>query len=305
MELRHLRYFVAVAHKKHFTRAAEELHLAQPALSQQIQQLEQELGVALLERTSRQVRLTSAGEAFLARSEGILAEVERVQMEMQEFAGLLHGRIEIGALQSLEAFGFISLLARFHKSYPGIEIILQEEANEKLLELLKAGQLDLSLIQITGATFPPDMTIPAISTEALVTEEIVLVVSASHALAQARHVSMEQLREEPFVAFKPGSGLRQIMIQSCQSAGFSPHILFESGNLDTIRSMVAEGLGISMLPHSVAEAAGSEIVSISFDPHPLFRTILLAWHSHRYQSPAATAFLSFFRQDIHEYPWVK
>src|SRR5215469_9189063 len=114
MELRHLRYFVAVAQKKHFTQAAEELNLAQPALSQQIQQLERELGLLLLERTSRSVRLTLAGEVFLRRAERILREVELAQQEMQEFAGLKRGRVVIGTLQSLEAFHFSALLARFH-----------------------------------------------------------------------------------------------------------------------------------------------------------------------------------------------
>src|ERR1700730_11754656 len=139
MELRHLRYFVAVAQRKHCTRAAEELNLAQPALSQQIQQLERELGVALLERTSRRVRLTPAGEAFLSRAERILAEVEQAQREMQEFAGIKRGRVVIGALQSLDAFHFSALLARFHSRYPEIEIILREEANEELLEHLMAN----------------------------------------------------------------------------------------------------------------------------------------------------------------------
>lgn len=305
MELRHLRYFVAVAQRKHFTRAAEELHLAQPALSQQIQQLERELGIALLERTSRQVRLTSAGEAFLARAERILAEVERAQMEMQEFAGLTRGRIVIGALQSLEAFRFSSLLSRFHARYPGIEIVLREKGTEELLELLNAGHLDLSLIQIIGDMSPREITESVVTAEKLLTEEVVLVVAANHPLAHAQQVTVEELREEPFIAFKPGSGLRRILLQSSLAAGFTPRILFESGDLGTIRSLVAEGLGISMLPRSVAEAAGREVVSISFSPRPLARTILLAWHTHISHAPATAAFLAFIRRDIHEYPWGK
>jgi DNA-binding transcriptional LysR family regulator len=303
MELRHLRYFVAVAQRKHFTQAADELHLAQPALSRQIQQLEQELGIELLVRTSRRVRLTAAGEAFLVRAEHILAEVERARMEMQEFAGLIYGRLMIGALQSLDAFGFTAMLARFHARYPGIEIILQEEATEKLFELLCAGQLDLSLLQIRGEELPDELLASPVATEKLLTEEVVLVVSANHALAHAQQVTIDELRDEPFVAFKPGFGLRQIMQQSCLSAGFSPRILFESGNLDTIRSMVAEGLGISILPRSVAISAGRKMTAISFRPDPLLRTILLAWHAHSYRSPTTTAFLSFFHQDIQEHPW--
>jgi DNA-binding transcriptional LysR family regulator len=304
MELRQLRYFVAVAHKRHFTQAAEELSLAQPALSQQIQQLERELGVVLFERTSRRVRLTSAGEALLVRAERILAEVEWAQMEMQEYTGLARGRVVLGALQFLEAFRFPALLSRFHTRYPGIEIILREEATERLLELLNTGQLDLTIIQIMDESWPLELTASSIVTERLLTEELVLVVAPNHALAHHQKVTVEELRDEPFVLFKPGSGLRHTIIQSSMAAGFTPRILFESGELGTIRSLVAEGLGVSVLPRSVAEAPGREVAIVSLGPPPPVRTLLLAWHTNVYHAPAAAAFLSFIRDDIRDHPWM-
>ncbi len=302
MELRQLRYFVAVAHRKHFTQAAEELNLAQPALSQQIQHLERELGVTLFERTSRRVRLTSAGEALLVRAEHILAEVEWAQMEMQEYTGLARGRVVIGALQSLEAFRFPTLLSRFHTRYPGIEIVLREEATERLLELLNMGQLDLTIIQIIDDSWPLELTTSSVVIERLLTEELVLVVAPDHALAHRQNVTVEELRDEPFVLFKPGSGLRHTVIQRSLAGGFTPRILFESGELATIRSLVAEGLGISVLPRSVAEAPGREVAIVSLGPSPV-RTVLLAWHTNVYHAPAAAAFLSFIRNDIHDHPW--
>jgi LysR family transcriptional regulator, transcription activator of glutamate synthase operon len=302
MELRQLRYFVTVAHKRHFTQAARELNLAQPALSQQIQQLERELGVTLFERTSRRVRLTSAGEALLVRAERILAEVEWAQTEMQEYTGLARGRVVIGALQSLEAFRFPALLSRFHTRYPGIEIVLREEATERLLELLNTGQLDLTIIQIMDDSWPLELTASSVVTERLLTEELVLVVAPNHALAHHQHVTVEELRNEPFVLFKPGSGLRHTVIQRSLAAGFTPRILFESGELGTIRSLVAEGLGISVLPRSVAEAPGREVAIVSLDPPPV-RTVLLAWHTNVYHAPVVAAFLSFIRDDIHVHPW--
>lgn len=303
MELRQVRYFVAVARRKHFTQAAEELQLAQPALSQQIQQLERELGVTLFERTSRRVNLTSAGEAFLTRAERILAEVERARVEMQEFAGLGRGRVLIGALQSLGVFRFPALLARFHARYPGIEIVLREEANEKLLELLGTGQLDLSLIQITDASLIPEIAISTIVTESILTEELVLVVAPGHALAHCQQVKMAELRDEPFILFKPGSGLRRVITRSSQEAGFTPRILFESGDLGTLRSLVAEGLGVTVLPRSVAESPGREVSILSLGAPSLTRTILLAWQTTISHSPAASAFLTFMRNDIRRYPW--
>lgn len=303
MELRQLRYFVAVAHRKHFTQAARELNLAQPALSQQIQQLERELGVALFERTSRRVGLTSAGEALLVRAEHILAEVEWAQMEMQQYTELARGRVVIGALQSLEAFRFPALLSRFHTRYQGIEIVLREEATERLLELLNTGQLDLTVIQIIDASWPLELTASSIVTEKLLTEELVLVVAPDHSLAHHQNVTMEELRDEPFVLFKPGSGLRHTVIQRSLVAGFTPRILFESGELGTIRSLVAEGLGVSVLPRSVAEAPGREVAVVSLGPTPPVRTVLLAWPAKVYRAPAAAAFLSFIRNDIRDHPW--
>ncbi|HEU0001294.1 MAG TPA: LysR substrate-binding domain-containing protein [Ktedonobacteraceae bacterium] len=302
MELRQLGYFVAVAHKRHFTRAAQELSIAQPALSQQIRQLERELGVTLFERTSRQVRLTSAGEALLIRAERILAEVEWARMEMQEYSGLARGRVVIGALQSLEAFRFPALLSRFHTRYPGIDIVLREEATERLLELLHTGQLDLTLIQIMDDSWPPELTSAPVVTEKLLTEELVLVVAPAHMLAHRQNVAVEELRDEPFILFKPGSGLRHIIMQRSLAADFTPRMLFESGELGTVRSLVAEGLGISVLPRSVAEAQGREVAIVSLDPPPV-RTILLAWHTNVYHAPASAAFLSFIRDDIREHPW--
>lgn len=302
MELRQLGYFVAVAHKRHFTRAAQQLSIAQPALSQQIRQLERELGVTLFERTSRQVRLTSAGEALLIRAERILAEVEWARMEMQEYSGLARGRVVIGALQSLEAFRFPALLSRFHTRYPGIDIVLREEATERLLELLHTGQLDLTLIQIMDDSWPSELTTSPVVTEKLLTEELVLVVAPIHALAHRQNVAVEELRDEPFILFKPGSGLRHTIMQRSLAAGFTPRMLFESGELSTVRSLVAEGLGISVLPRSVAEAQGREVAIVSLDPPPV-RTILLAWHTNVYHAPASAALLSFIRDDIREHPW--
>ena len=303
MELRQLRYFVTVAYRKHFTQAAEDLVLTQPTLSQQIRQLERELGVILIERTSRQVRLTPAGEALLVRAEQILAEVEWAHREMQEYTGLARGRVVIGSLQSLEAFRFPALLSRFHKQYPGIEIVLREEATERLLELLTRGELDLAIIQIMDDSWPLEITTSSIETEQLLTEELVLVVAPTHPLAHQQQANVEELRNEPFVLFKPGSGLRHTVMQRSSAAGFTPRVLFESGELATIRSLVAEGLGISVLPRSVAEAPGRAIAIVPLAPAPK-RVILLAWYPQISMKPDVTACLTFIRDDIHAHPWM-
>lgn len=304
MELRHLRYFMVVAQKRHFTQAAEELCIAQPALSQQIQALEHELHIALFERTSRHVRLTPAGEALVVLAQHLLAEADQIQVEMQAFAELKRGRVSIGVLQSLSAYRLSALLARFHTQFEGVEIVLREDVTEYLLEQLRVGHIDITLTHAIGDIFPLGVTDPHIMTEAVLTEEIVLVVAPHHPFAQRQSISPEELHNKPFVLFKPGSGLRQVMIHLSNIGGFSPKILFESGDIGTIRALTAEGLGISVFPRSVVEAPGKEIVGITLDPPPPPRTVIVAWHKRIVHSLAATAFLDFLRADIRLHPWL-
>lgn len=305
MEVRHLRYFATVAHKRHFTHAAEELFIAQPALSQQIQALERELGVTLFERTSRHVRLTPAGEALLVRAERILSEVEQAQVEMQAFAGVTRGRVTLGLLQSLGAYRLSALLARFHAVHEGIEMVLHEDVTEQLLEQVKLGQLDVALTHAIGDIFPLNVTVPHMNTEPIMKEEVTLVVSPNHPFAHQAHVSPKELEHEPFILFKPGSGLRQVMVHLSLEGGFTPHVLFESGDIGTIRALTAEGLGISILPQSVVEAPGKEIVKVKLIPPLPSRTIIVVWHRRIAHSLAATAFLAFLREDLRLHPWEK
>lgn len=304
MELRHLRYFIVVARKRHFTQAAEELFIAQPALSQQIQALELELGVKLFERTSRQVRLTPAGEALLIRAKRILGEVEQAEAEMQSFAGLTRGRISLGLLQSLGAFRLPALLARFHAHYPGIEMILQEGVTEHLLEEVRGGQLDIALTHSIGDIFPLSIPDPQIISETIVEEEVVLVVTPHHRLTEAPSITPSELKDETFILFKPGSGLRQAAIHLSETGGFTPNILYESGDVGTIRGLVAEGLGISVLPQSVVDLPGSEIAVIKVIPPMPMRSVMLVWHKRIQHSPAASTFLEFMHRDLQAYPWL-
>src|SRR5258707_401172 len=145
-ELRQLNYFVVLARTLNFTEAAERIGIAQPALSQQIQTLERELGVMLLNRTSRRVSLTDAGMAFSKRAEKLLTEANDAKLEMQEYAGLLRGKIALGVVPNLGELWLWHLLADFHQGYPGIEIVLIEETTDPLVDLMMHGQLDLALL---------------------------------------------------------------------------------------------------------------------------------------------------------------
>lgn len=294
MELRQLRYFVAVARRQHFTAAAEIVRVAQPALSQQIRALERELGVDLLDRSGRRVRLTPAGEVFLVRAERVLAEVENAVTEMAEFAGLLRGRLVVGALPSLAGRLMPPLLASFHSRYPDLELAMREESSDQLLALVGAGEVDVALVHQPAA----GSLSAGIALEPIFTEELVAVVAPRHPLAAGRAIAVTALRDEPLLLSKPGSGIRRVTMDACAAAGFVPRVAFESGGVATLRALAAEGLGIAIVPHSEASAAGPPVVALALTEPALTRTVALAWPAGRYQTAAATAFLAFARDRL-------
>ncbi|MFN8511391.1 MAG: LysR substrate-binding domain-containing protein [Chloroflexia bacterium] len=294
MELRQLRYFAAVARRRHFTLAAEAIGVAQPALSQQVRLLERELGVQLFDRSGRRVRLTAAGEALLVRAESILAEVANAQSEMAEYAGTVRGRVVVGTLPSLAEHQLPPLVAAFHRRHPGLELILREERTARLLELLAAGEVDLALLHQSPAATE---ALPALTIEPLFTEELVAAVGEGHRLADRAALPLAALRDEDFVLTKSGSAIRDTILAACAVAGFAPHIAFESGAAATARALAAAGLGIAILPRSEALADGPPLVAIELDPR-LTRTVALAWPAARRHPPATAAFLALAREAL-------
>ncbi|MGI8550003.1 MAG: LysR substrate-binding domain-containing protein [Dehalococcoidia bacterium] len=287
MELRQLRYFVAVAERRHFTAAAQALHLAQPALSQQIRLLEREVGVELFDRSGHRVRLTAAGEAFLPRAQRVLVEVQAAAVELGEFAGLLRGRVVVGALPSLAEHQLPPLLADFHARYPGLELVIREENTTELLSLVRAGAIDLGFVHQLAAEPPP----ADILLEELFTEDLVAVFAPGHRLAGHDPVSLEVLRDYPLLCSKPGSALRQTVLQACMRLGITPQIRFESGGTASVRALAAAGLGVAILPRSDADAVGPSVAWSPLTPL-LRRTVALALTANRYQPVAVRAFVT-------------
>ena len=287
MDLRQLRSLVALAEERHFTRAAEREHLAQPALSQQIRRLEDEVGVALVHRTTRQVRLSEAGELLVARARRILAEVQAAEAELAGLTGLRSGRVTIGAMQTLGSFDLPLLLATFHERHPGVELAVREAPSDELASLLRADALDLAFLSLTDRIEGHGLTL-----RHLATEELVAVLPPNHALASSRRrLELGALRDEPFISFREGGALRDLLVTAAGQAGFAPRIAFESNEIPRVRSLVARGLGVAILPRSGVEGAGQEIaVRALAEPVPT-RDVTLAWRADRRHAPAAAAFL--------------
>ncbi len=295
MELRQLRYFAAAARHAHFTRAAEELGIAQPALSQAIASLERELGVRLLERTNRRVSLTPAGSAFLTRASRIVAEVETAAQEMSAYAGGLRGRVVLGTNQSLAEYTLPKILGRFHARYPGVEVALRESLAPEMIAGLRDATMDLAIGDMgeTGAGALRDMRF-----EKLYTDELAIAVATNHPLAERKRVEIAELRAEPFIVFRPGSALTRTLHRLTRDAGFDPRVAFESSDSITVRALVAEGLGVTLFPRSIARPAGPKIAMLSLRPK-LVRTISLVRRKVSH-GPAVSMFVDFVRDQLLE-----
>jgi DNA-binding transcriptional LysR family regulator len=293
MELRQLRYLVAIVDHGGFTAAADVLHVAQPALSQQMRRLEAEVGMPLLRRGSRGVTPTDAGALLLPRARRVLAETDAARAELDELQGLLRGRVVLGAMGSLGPVDLPGLLAAFHAQHPQVTLEVKEEPTVELVRLLGADEIDLAF-----ATRQPALP-PGVAEQVLAHEDLVLVVAPGHPLAGRRTpVRLGVLAQDPWIAFKGGTGLRQAMDAATAAAGVRPHVAFASNELDRVLALVARGLGVSVVPRSTADAALEAIAILDVTPR-LRREIVLLWREDRPHAPAAKALLALAQATVH------
>ncbi|MDT0265023.1 LysR substrate-binding domain-containing protein [Streptomyces sp. DSM 44915] len=270
MQLQQLRYFVAVAETRHFTRAARREHVAQPSLSQQIRALERDLGAGLFHRARGHISLTDAGTALLPLARRILADVETARREVQEVAQLRRGRVRLGAPPSLCASLVPDVLRDFRDSYPGVELLVQEDGSQDLVLALAAGALDLALVitPLTGQA-------PALATEELLHEELVVISPPGEPdQLPPGPIRVAELRDRPLVMFRHGYDLRELTVAACQAAGFEPTFGVAGGEMDAVLSFVRAGLGMAVVPRMVAQRSG--LRTTRFAPPGLTRTISLA-----------------------------
>src|SRR5689334_18751063 len=285
MDLQQLRSLAAVARHRHFTRAAAELHIGQPAVSQHVARLEDELGVRLLSRTTRSVEVTEAGRLLLERCERALAELDAAVAELAELRGLVRGRLTIGAMQSLEPYDLAAALATFNERHPAIDIRVVEEIAPSMISAVLADQLDVAFVPVEEG-LPPGL-----DAHPLFEDEIVLVVGREHKLAGRAQVALAALRDQPFVFLREGTGLRRAVETAARPHGFEPHARFETNELSRVLALVAAGLGVSAVSRAVAQNAGDSVVPVAIRP-ALRRQVGLVWRSERRRTPAANAFVA-------------
>ena len=291
MELRQLRYLVALADEQHFTRAAAREHIAQPALSQQIRRLEQEVGLSLVERTTRRVTVTEAGKALVARARRILAEVDAATAEMQAFTGVRTGHVTVGTMHTMGPVDVSLALAVFHQRHPGVELTVREQSSEELAEMLRDDVVDLAFLSVTER-----MESHGLGLHQLVSEELVVVLPIDHALAGHDEARMADLAGEQFISYREGARLRELLVFAGRTAGFEPEVQLESNESERIRRLVARHMGVAILPRSDAERPDAEVTSATLIEPSLTRDITLACREGRRLAPAAAEFLALAKE---------
>jgi LysR family transcriptional regulator, transcription activator of glutamate synthase operon len=283
MELRQLRAFVHVTHAGTFTRAAEELHLAQSAVSQAVGRLEAELGFELLRRTSRGVELTEAGAVVFERAREIVAGADAIRSDLAALRGLLEGTVSLGTMLPPGPVDLPGLLASFHTTHPGIGVHVREGSAPEILALLRRDELDVAFTGLAA-----DALDDGLAGEQMLSEELLLIAPPDHDLGTP---SLTELSGVPFIGYRRGSALRATVDGALRAAGATPQVVFESDELVSVRELVARKLGVSIVPRSTVDGEGPDVAAI---PIGLERPLTLVWRERR-QPPAAGAFLSFVR----------
>lgn len=290
MELHQLRYALAVQKCGNFSRAAEQCHVSQPSLSQQIQKLESELGVRLFTRLKRNAVPTPAGRALLERASRIFSELDAATREVKDHVTAVRGSVKIGVLPTIAPYMLPELLGRFSSKYPTVEVIIEENTTANLIELAATCDLDVAILSLPIAD-------ERLTRESLFTEELLLALPPGHAFSRLRRVRMSDLETERFILLQEGHCLGHQAFRFCDSQGIHPAVVFRAAQLETLIGLVASGFGISLIPamaRRVAREHQPTYMSL-VEPRPS-RVIGVVWHREHYHSRAAAALIQTLRE---------
>lgn len=287
MNLRQIEFALAVAEESSFTRAAHRCHTVQSALSHQVAQLEHELGVPLFERTSRRVRLTPAGEAFVRQAQVALEATRRIADEVAAAAGQVRGQLSIGTISALGNLDIVALIAEFHACHPQVEIRLSQSGSEELLERLGQGRLDAAVVGLWEGE-----RIAALEHLRIAQEKLVALLPLGHPLAARKRLTLERLAALPLVDYPHDSSARVQTDKAFAAAGVAHQVRFEVNHLSLLVQFVARGLAASLVPESVVTDLHG-VVPVAVQDAPK-RVLYAAWP--KLPSPAASAFIALLRE---------
>jgi len=274
MELRHLKYFVAVAEELHFGRAAKRLHIAQPPLSQQIMNLEEDLGLKLFDRTKRRIQLTDAGAYFLKEARQVLLHVEQAAETARRIDRGEAGRLTIGFVGSVVHTFLPAGLRAFRERFRDVELVLQELNTAEQIQSLHAGRIDVGFLYLAAKD-------PLLASQLLAEAPLLVALPEKHALAGRKSLHIRDLAHEPFIANTRSSEpvVRDAFISLCHSAGFSPRIAQEAGHVQTVLGLVASGLGVCLLPDFIRNIRRPGVKYIPLSGSPPTVKLGVVWRS--------------------------
>jgi DNA-binding transcriptional LysR family regulator len=284
MDLRQLRVFVEIVRQGSFTRAAERLHIAQPAVSMTIRKLEEELDLSLLNRQEKRVSLSAEGEALLHHAERILDNLAAAESEMAELRGLTLGEVRIGIPPMMSSYYFPQIIAGFRSAYPNLKLSVNGEGAASIQRMLAKGELDLGVI--AGSKLREGL-----QSRHFLREEIVACVPRDHPLAERTSIGLAEFLQQPLILFKEGYYLRELMDELSEAEQLRPQVMFETNLFSLVRSLIKLKLGVATFLRMVV-SGDQELAAVSFDP-PLYLDLLIAWKADRHLSRANQAFIEF------------
>ncbi|KWI33552.1 LysR family transcriptional regulator [Burkholderia ubonensis] len=296
MELKQLRYFVAVAEELHFGRAAKRLFISQPALSFDIRKFEDALGVQLFARTSKSVALTNAGEVLLGEARRLLLQAAEAERLTVRSASGYAGRLRVGFVHSMLYRGLPDAVRRFEADHPGVEIVLAEMNTQAQVQAIQRGQIDLGYAH--WGHFPPEVDSTPIHAE-----PFVCCLPAGHPLARRRQVALAALADEPFILFPRDAAphYHDLIIAQCVNAGFSPLIRHEARLWQTILSMIEFGMGVALVPRVLQQVKSDRLAFRPLKDAPLESRTLELKRSGSAE-PVALRFADYLRASIDALP---
>ncbi|MFD4549988.1 LysR family transcriptional regulator [Streptomyces sp. NPDC058246] len=292
MDLRHLKYFLAVAETRNFTQAAASCYVAQSALSQQIARLEKDVGTALFSRTSRAVRLTAAGELLEPLARRILADVDNAQAALDDLAGLRRGRLRLGLVQTLAgAIDMVEVMAEYHALHPGIDFHLVNGPSSEMAAAVLSGGLDVAVVGLASPQVPGGLDHLVLGRDPLV-----VIVPSDHALADREVIDLAELpQSHQLIQFTEGTGLRRQVEAAFARAGVEPGRHFEVGQLHDMIRLAARGVGVTVVPRWAVRGVGLGVLPararvLRLADEAAVHHVSVVYDSKRL-APAAAAFL--------------
>lgn len=287
MDVDQLYYLKTLAKVENFTKASEELLLSQPALSRSISRLEEEIGAPLFERKSRGVTLNQYGKVFLEHASRALNELEEGRQRVLDMVHPTRGTISLAFIQTLGSSFIPDLIGEFKREFPEVSFALSQNISSKIWGDVATARIDIGFCS-------PQESSQNISTLPVRTEELFLIVPVGHRLAGKEEVDLREVADEPFITFKPGTALHDLIKELCEEAGFQPKIIFEGFEERTVVDLVGANFGVALVP-KVPDLDEKKVAVIHINSTNSYRTIQMIWKTHGYQSPAVKNFIGFVK----------